>query len=294
MKSVDFGRYLAGALAFIFMGAVSAPVAAEMAKVWEATGFKGPESAVHDAAREVLYISNVNGEGTAKDENGFISKIGLDGTVLEEQWITGLDAPKGMALHGDRLYVSDIDRLVEIDITAGAVLNRYPAPGAKFLNDVAADEAGRVYVSDMLDNAIYRLADGDFGLWLQDTALDSPNGLFVKGDQLLVAAWGILSEGFATKSLGHLKSVSLTSKDVASLGDGTPVGNLDGLEADGKGKYLVTDWMAGGLFLIDSSGKSDLLMDLGQGSADIEFIEGQQLVIIPMMMDGKVTAYQVE
>lgn len=72
------------------------------------------------------------------------------------------------------------------------------------------------------------------------------------------------------------------------------VGNLDGLEAGGRGSFLVTDWMAGGLFRIAPSGEADLLLDLNQGGADLEYIAAQGLVIVPMMMDGKVTAYKIE
>jgi len=285
---------LVGLLSLAIWGLSSGPAAAEPAQVWEATGFKGPESVIHDGGRSVLYVSNVNGDPVDKDGNGFISKLGIDGSVLEASWVTGLDGPKGMALYRDRLYVADIDRLVEIDVNTGTIVGDYAAPGSKFLNDVAVDRSGRVYVSDMMDDAIYRLDQGAFQLWVKDKKLEAPNGLFVEGDRLLVAAWGVLTDGFATKVPGHLKSVSLSSKAISSLGNGTAVGNLDGLEADGKGSFLVTDWMSGGLYRIDPSGKADLLLDLNQGSADLEYIAAQGLAIIPMMMDGKVTAYKVE
>ncbi len=293
MKIVRFSLFV-GTLSFAVWSLAVSAANADAEQVWEATGFMGPESAVHDAGRDLLYISNVNGGPVEKDGNGFISKLGLDGQMLEAQWVTGLDAPKGMALHGDKLYVSDIDKLIEIDVTSGAIVGTYPAADSKFLNDVAADQDGQIYVSDMQDDAIYQLKDGSFGLWLKDEALEAPNGLLVEGDQLLIAAWGKMTDGFSTETPGHLKTISLDSKSIKSLGSGTPVGNLDGLEADGKGSYLVTDWMVGGLYHIGTSGKSDLLLDLGQGSADLEFIADKGLAIIPMMNDGKVTAFQIE
>ncbi|MFQ6017617.1 MAG: SMP-30/gluconolactonase/LRE family protein [Kiloniellaceae bacterium] len=266
----------------------------EVAKVWETEGFKNPESVRYDPARDVLYVSNVNGSPVEKDGNGYISKLAPDGRVIEDRWVSGLDAPKGMAVLGDRLYVSDIDQLVEIDIGAGRVAGRYPAPGAKFLNDVTADAAGRVYVSDMMDDAIYRLEGGTFSLWLKNEALTSPNGLVAEAERLLVAAWGVRTEGFATKTPGQLKTVSYGSRAVASLGEGAPVGNLDGLEPDGSGRYLATDWMSGALFRIDPSGQAELLLDLNQGSADLGYIAPRKLAVIPMMNDGKVTAYRVD
>ncbi len=274
--------------------AAGQPAVAQGEPVWEATGLMGPESAVYNATSRILYVSNINGDPVDKDGNGFISKLSADGEVVETHWVTGLDGPKGMVLHGGRLYVSDIDRLVAIQVKTGRIVGSYLAPDAKFLNDVTVDGAGRIYVSDMADDAIYRLDGNVFELWLKSAALENPNGLTVEGDELRVAAWGVMTDGFATKVPGHLKSVSIQSKTITSLGSGTPVGNLDGLEPDGRGNYLVTDWMAGALYRIAPTGETELLLDLNQGSADLEFLEAVSIAIIPMMMDGTVRAYKIE
>jgi sugar lactone lactonase YvrE len=285
---------LAGAFALGVLGAASVAMSDEPKKAWEASGFMAPESVVYDVKRDIVFVSNINGNPNDKDGNGFISTLRPDGTIIKLKWVDGLNAPKGMVLAGDRIYVSDVDRLVEIEIDRGRISASWKATDPKFLNDTAVDSAGRVYVSDMMGDTIYRLADGKLTAWVKDSALQSPNGLMVQGDILLVASWGVLTEGFATSTVGHMKSVSLKTGAVASLGDGTPIGNLDGLEADGSGAYLVTDWMAGGLYRIAASGKADLLLDLNQGSADHEFIESKRLAIIPMMMDGTVVAYEVK
>ncbi|MCK5446207.1 MAG: SMP-30/gluconolactonase/LRE family protein [Rhodospirillaceae bacterium] len=284
----------AGALVLGVLGSANAAMSDEARKVWEASGFMGPESAVYDAKRNIVFVSNINGDPNVKDGNGFISTMRPDGTIIKLKWVDGLSAPLGMVLAGDRLYVSDVDRLVEIEIDKGRISGKWKARDPKFLNDTAVDSAGRVYVSDMMGNTIYRLTDGKLTAWVKDTALQSPNGLMVEGDNLLVASWGVRTEGFATSMVGHMKSVDLKTGAVSSLGNGTPVGNLDGLEPDGNGAYLVTDWMSGGLYRIASSGKADLLVDLNQGSADHEFIKSKRLAIIPMMMDGTVVAYEVK
>ena len=284
----------AGALVLGVLGSANAAMSDEARKVWEASGFMGPESAVYDAKRNIVFVSNINGDPNVKDGNGFISTMRPDGTIIKLKWVDGLSAPLGMVLAGDRLYVSDVDRLVEIEIDKGRISGKWKARDPKFLNDTAVDSAGRVYVSDMMGNTIYRLTDGKLTAWVKDTALQSPNGLMVEGDNLLVASWGVRTEGFATSMVGHMKSIDLKTGVVSSLGNGTPVGNLDGLEPDGNGAYLVTDWMSGGLYRIASSGKADLLVDLNQGSADHEFIKSKRLAIIPMMMDGTVVAYEVK
>lgn len=269
-------------------------LAADLEVVWEATGFDGPESIVLDGDAGVLYLSNVNGEANAADGNGYVSKLSTSGEVMEKEWVTGLDAPKGMALHDGRLYVSDIDKLVVIDTASGEIAARHEAPDAKFLNDVTAHADGRVFVSDMATNSIYLLDGDSFGVWLQDAALENPNGLLAEGDRLLVGAWGVMKEDFSTEVPGHMKAIDYQTKAITSVGSGAPVGNLDGVEADGKGGYLVTDWMSGGLFRISADGSAEMLMDLNQGSADHEVIEADGVAVIPMMMDGKVTAYQVD
>lgn len=259
---------------------------------WETANFKNPESVVYDRARDLLYVSNVNGEPTAKDGNGFISTVSMSGEIQNLKWITGLDAPKGLAIYKNKLYIADIDTLVEIDITSSEVSNRYDVADAKFLNDVAAAEDGHIYVSDMVLDRIYRLHDGKFELWLEDTALENPNGLLVHKGRLVVGSWGVMKDGFRTETPGHLKVVSFDDKSISSIGEGKPTGNLDGIEADLDGDYYVTDWMAGKLLHIDQDGNSEVLLDLGQGSADLEFIADQDLLLIPMMNDNKLLAYK--
>ncbi|HEY0837401.1 MAG TPA: SMP-30/gluconolactonase/LRE family protein [Azospirillum sp.] len=269
-------------------------VAPGVTEAWRVGGFKMPESVTLDPRRRVLYVSNIVGEPAGKDGVGYISRLGFDGKLIQEQWVTGLNAPKGMAVRGDTLYVSDIDALVVIDIPSGKVTARHAAPGAKFLNDIAVDRRGRVYVSDLMDNAIWRLDGKRFGQWLKDDRLTSPNGLQVRGDDLIVASWGVFSgQGFATTVAGHMKAVSLTDKAIRSIGNGAPVGNLDGLEFLRDGSFLVTDWLSGGLLRIDRTGKATQLVDLPQGSADHAWLPRQKLAVVPMMLQGQVVAFRL-
>ncbi|MEH2554427.1 DNA-binding beta-propeller fold protein YncE [Bradyrhizobium algeriense] len=267
--------------------------AAEPQKLWEASGFKNPESAVFDPAAGAVYVSNVNGDPMKKDGNGFVSKLGPDGKVVTIEWAKGLDSPTGLALANGKLYVADVDRIAEIDLAKGEVLNRFEAPGSKFLNDLAADKSGRIYASDMVSNSIWVLDGGKLSLLLQDDALENPNGLLVEDGRLVVASWGKMAPDFSTKVPGRMKAVDLATKKVSDLGSSTPVGNLDGVEPDGKGGYLVTDWMTGGLLRIASNGTATRLLPLAKGSADLG-IGPDGIVIIPMMMDGTVVAYRVD
>jgi len=274
--------------------AQAAMAQASVTRLWETPAeFKTPESVLHDAQRKRLYVSNIDGAPTEADGKGFISLLGADGKIDKLEWVTGLNAPKGMALVGDRLYVSDITELVEIDAGSGAVRKRYPAAGAVFLNDVAADEAGNVYVSDMITNRIHRLHDGRFEVWLESAALTNPNGLAVVGDTLYVGSWGVMDKGFATTVPGRVKTVSLGDKRLADFAGERPVGNLDGIEVLADGRVLATDWMAGGLMLVSPDGSVKMLDKLAQGSADIGYAAAERLVFVPMMNDGKVIAFRL-
>lgn len=268
---------------------------AEAKQLWELTGLKSPESVVVDEAAGVAYVSNVDGEINTKDGKGSISQVGLDGSMTKADWVTGLDAPKGLALSNGKLYAADVDQLVEIDVKGAKVVQKYPAKDAKFLNDVAAGPDGHVYVTDTVTNAIWRLADGKFEIFVQDDKLLNPNGVTVKGDSLIIAAWGkIDGEGFATSVPGHLLQVSLADKSIKSLGDGAPVGNLDGLEILDDKSFLVTDFMAGGLMIIDTSGKVSKLDRLPSGSADIDYVAARKLVLIPQLKDNKLLGIGLE
>jgi hypothetical protein len=270
------------------------PARSEPGIVWVTTGLKNPESVLPDPGGTFAYVSNVDGQPLEKDGKGFISKISLDGgAVIEPQWAAGLNGPKGMALVKDRLYVSDIDRLVEIDTKTGKIVKSYEVEKPVFLNDVAADGEGHVYMSDSGASVIWRLADGKLEKWLEGPQLKYPNGLLVQGDKLIVAAWGA-PQPDKTFAPANLMQISLKDKSVSDLGGGTPIGNLDGIVPDGPDSYFVTDWIAGALYRIDSTGRADLVLDLDQGSADIAMMPGQRVLLIPMMMSGNLIAYSLE
>jgi hypothetical protein len=282
------------AIALVAASAALAAVSAQPALLWETTGLKTPESALAVPAEGFAYVSNVAGKPTEKDGNGFISKVSLaDGKIIALEWAKGMDAPKGLALAGGKLYTADIDKLVEIDPASGKILAKYDAPGATFLNDVAADAQGNVYVSDSNTSTIWRLAGGKLEKWLDGPQLKFPNGLHVSGDNLIVAAWGAPGTSAQSSAPSNLLTISLADKKISDLGDGTPIGNLDGIEPIGD-DFLVTDWVAGKVFRIAKSGKAELLLDLDQGTADIGYVPETGLLLIPMMMSDKLVAYKVQ
>jgi len=278
-------------------------------KLWETTNdMKNPESVAYAPEQNVLFVSNMNGKPTEKDQNGFISKVSpSNGNITELNWVTGLNAPKGVAIsnNNSRLYVSDITDLVEIDIDNGKIMKRFNAPGSVFLNDVVLDNQGNIYVSDTITNTIYKL-DGNnnnnnnntssLQSWLQSPQLNGPNGLHVDNtkNKLIVASLGAM-----TKPGAGIKVVDLKTKTITTLGkEGTtsPFGGLDGIESDTTDThYYVTDNPAGKVFIVNANGTGfGPLIDLHtQGAADLGFIPSQSTIIIPLMQDNKLVAYKL-
>lgn len=153
--------------------------------LWRTDGLDSPESVISDG-RGGFIVSNVNGPARDADGTGYLSRLDAEGRIIEPQrWVEGLNAPKGLALGGGRLYVTDIDAIVAIDPETGAITARYPVDSAEFLNDAAAHD-GRILVSDSATGRIHILAGNTVSLWLEDPALAGVNGLWPEPDRLLV------------------------------------------------------------------------------------------------------------
>lgn len=290
-------HYLAGASIFVLAVIAGSNIStAETTEKWTLSGFSHPESVDLDIPHQVLYVSNIGGAPLDKDGNGFISKLSRDGKLLQLKWIEGLNAPKGMVMQGFKLWVTDIDRLVEIDTRTATITNTYPAEGAVFLNDPAVDAKGNVYVSDIAKRKIWKLSDGKMEIWYGNDDLMHINGLrVIYGGKLLVAGWGRgMHDDGSTDSLGNLFTINLKTMAAENFGDGRPVGNLDGLERDAHGGFLATDFIAGALLRVGKDGSFETLVDLAPGSADLDTIDKGRTAIVPRMLEDTVTAYSVD
>lgn len=288
-------RLIAGVLAGLLAALAAGPAgAAPPQKLWELAGFDAPKSVLYDARTDSYFVSSVNGDPLARDGNGYISQVAVDGRLIKKDWFAGLNAPKGMAVYGNDLFVADIDQLVVIHKLKATLRGRHPALPSKYLADVAADNVGRIYVTDMLDDAIYRLDQGIFGKWMGSARLMAPNAIKVVKDELWVASWGRIVRGMETNEPGHLQAIKLETQEIRDIGKGYPIGNLDGFEPIGDGRFLVTDAKAGGLMLVDQYGRSQVIAALPQGSGDMGFNPLLKQLVIPLMASGKIVAYQFD
>ncbi len=289
MKTTKIALAAAATLGLSAASALSAP-----AEVWQATGLAGPECALPDPAAGVIYVSNVNGDPMGKDAKGYIAKVSMDGKKVEK-WVDGLKAPKGLAVSNGKMYVGDVDELVEIDIAAGKITAKHKAPGAGLLNDVAATANGDVYVTDTGAGGVFKLSGGKIEKWADDKILAGANGILVEGDNLIVNTWGILTgNGFETSAPGRVVSIAIADKKITELDGGKPVGNLDGFVSLGGGNYIISDWMAGKIFKFSTGGKTEPVIDLGQGNADIAYDPATKILYVPQMMKGTLHAIQLQ
>lgn len=255
-----------------------------LVKKWETdTTLTTPESVYHDKTNGVLYVACIGAvPPDAKDGDGFIAKVGLDGTITENKWITGLDAPKGMGMVGDKLYVTNITEVVEIDTKANKISNRFAVEGAQFLNDITVGDDGTVYISDSGTNKIFALNNGAVSQWTEGDALGGPNGLYAEDDRLMLATFGE----------GNFKTIGLENKQVDMVVDSIPGG--DGIVKLGD-DYLVSNWN-GEVYFITSGWERTKVLDTkadGANAADIEIVEDQSLLLVPTFFGNQVVAYEV-
>lgn len=259
--------------------------------LWQVSGFDKPESVLYEKTSNAIYLTSINGNGTVKNGLGYISKLSVSGELTQLKWLDGLNAPKGMAQLGDTLYVADIDELLEISISKAKVVKRHKIAGAKFLNDVEVDAFGNVYVSDTATSRIHRLSKGKLSIWVNEQQLGYPNGLYAEKNHMVVAASG-LGKGRGER---HLQKVDYQTQEVSDVSTTGVLGVLDGVQHDGSANYFYSSWKTGELFYYHGN-SATLLKKHGKGAADFKLvtISGKKLLLLPVMMPGKLLAYEVE
>lgn len=254
-------------------------------KLWE-TGraFAVPECVVHDAGRNALYVSNYDGYHRGVMGKQFISKLSLDGKMVEAEWAGGVTNPTGMAVAGDRLYVVMRAAVGEIDIASRQIVKRHFMPGAAFPNDIAVDDAGTMYVTDSFKNCIYRIAGGACEEWLAGPAIARPNGILLDDGALVVGC----------NAECALKSIDLATKEIRTIAR-WPSGTIDGISAAGGGDMLVSH-NEGRLYRVSRAGAVTKILDtsvLQTGAADFAYMPGSDMVVIPTFESNTVAAYRV-
>ena len=238
-----------------------------------------PETVLYDRDRDILYVSNYISDGPQ-----FISKIKLNGEIENREWIKGLIQPTGMAIHKNKLFVVERANLVEIDINSGEIIKRHAAPSPGFLNDIAVDSEGHIYISDGQRGQILKFSSGQFSTWKSGAELIQVNGLH--------CANGKLYAGFSSDA--SLRSVDLSSGEITTVARLDPGAIVDGIETDEKGNILVSDYN-GKVYSVSPEGHKTLLLDSTGPKhycANFAYIPKKNLLIIPTLSDNRIMAFR--
>lgn len=256
------------------------PEPVRLALQWRVGGLANPESVALSSDGRFLYVSNVNGEADAKDGNGFIARVSRDGELVEREWASGLNAPKGVALHDGALYVADIDELVVLDATSGAVLRRTTLPGARFLNDVAVTRDGLALIADSDGARIYGVTGASAEIWLEHPLLDSVNGLLIEPDRII-----------ATTMAGRLLAIDPASRAITILAEG--LGDADGVAPLDGGRYLVSEW-PGLLHVVSPGGAHETVIDSREEGRFLnDFLRVDDMLYQPHWEPSELSAYRL-
>jgi sugar lactone lactonase YvrE len=282
--------------------AATAPASApaEARHIGTVKDLQNPESARWDPEMGVWFVSNVNGQPGAKDNNGFISRIKADGSMDSLKFVAGgrgkvtLNAPKGLAIVGDTLWVADIDAVRGFNRKTGALVANIPVPGATFLNDVTAGPDG-IYVTDTGvqfgaggkmthpgRDRIFQIAGRKVTTALTFKGQPGPNGI----------TWEENSSRFVVVPLTDSTIVAWAPGDSAPQALGTAPGAMDGVEALDGDRFLVTSWADSSLNLF-ADGKVTRLAGNLPGPADIGFDPTGGKVAVPQLTENKMELFDV-
>lgn len=252
----------------------------KLEKIWETDSVVNlPESVLPDLKEKILYVSQMGDNPNDKDGIGGVAKIGLDGKIIDLNWITGLNSPKGLARFGNLMYAADLTDVVVIDIAKGKVKKIIAIDSAKFLNDITVSDQGIVYVSDSRTKKIHRLENDQPGLYLDN--VNGVNGLKAIGKDLYIIGGKNIWKADAEKKMTKL----------AELPNGG-----DGLEPIGNGDFLFTAW-AGYVYYVSADGKYELLLDTHlekKNTADLGYDPVKKILYIPTFYKKTVMAYQLK
>jgi hypothetical protein len=238
------------------------------------------ESVAFDSKNNVLYVSCIDGKPDEKDGKGFIGKVSPDGKVIAAQWVSGLDAPKGLGIFKDNLYVADITKIVTINIPTGKISASVDVPGSKFLNDIAVDSKGNVYASDTQTGKIHVLKNGKVDVFFESPEFKGLNGVLCVGNDFHIV-------DFATGTFYKLTA----DKKLSVVGKAAE--GADGIVPIGNNEYLVSSWH-GEVYLINAKGESKKLIDTKEekiNAADIEYDAKTKTLYVPTFFANGVNAY---
>ena len=252
----------------------------QLIKQWETDSVIAiPESVLPDLQKDILYVSLINGGGWDVDGIGGVAKLSPEGKIIDTNFITGLNAPKGLGKFGNRLYAADINEVVVIDLNEGKVIKKIAIPGGQGLNDITVSDKGVVYVSDSRTSKIWRIENDLPSMFLDN--INGANGLKAMGNDLIFAEGKLLKKANANKEISQIAEVTE---------------GIDGIEPVGNGDFLATSWV-GYIYYVYGDGHFETLLQTHQqhvNAADIGYDAEKRMLYVPTFLAKKVVAYKLQ
>lgn len=248
--------------------------------------FKMPESIAFNPSEKTIYISNFDGYHRNPNQGSqSISKVGINGKILDLNWAKGLKNPTGITFYNGRIYAVERTGVAEIDASTGNILNRFVCPGGILLNDIAVTNEGEIFVSDSASGSIYIIKNGTAEVWFSSPNMRGANGLACDDENIYVL----------TNGDGCLKAISRKDKKqsvVAKLGSNT----LDGLQLDKDGNFLFSEYI-GRLTRLSRNGKTETLLDLTGPEISITdfcYDGANHLILAPSLYNNSIRIYTIK
>ena len=243
-------------------------------KIWETDSvtLRNPESVLYDSKSNSLYVSSM-GAGT-------IVRIGPDGKLIKNDWVTGLTSNKGSALYNGLLYTAETSSVAVIDVEKATIVKRIPVEGAQMLNDVAVDSKGIVYVTDTRGAKVYRIEGDKPAVYLEN--MPGANGLLTVNTDLYV----LTSTSFQKVD---------ANKVITKIADGFENG-LDGIVMIAENEFIISNYQ-GILYDVKTDGTKQLLLDTRADrimSNDISYNSKTKTLYVPSFSTNRIIAYKVK
>jgi len=270
------------------------------------TGLEGPESVRYDPDQDVFFISNMAGYGSYKDGNGYIVRVSAENPGESEVLVQGgrngatLDAPKGMAIQGDTLWVADIDVLRGFDRRDGRPVGSIDfAPlGVVLLNDVALAPDGTLRVTDtgirMVEvGVIHTGPDRIFAVGANRAVTEVASGPQLRQPNGIT--WDAVGKRWIVVSfdrfVGEVAAMPAGGGDRRVLWTGK--GQLDGVEVLPDGAIVFSSWADSSVHMLENGREQQLVRDV-PAAADIGVDTRRRRLAIPLSSIGWVQLWSVD